>query len=92
MVILLIALQSTHMCHEPSFLGTKITGIAHTPCQVVLVIGADFLLFLRGCSCMVHDLAKKHPELGRSSAQCLRVVAAPMELHLERHQYIPAKC
>jgi hypothetical protein len=28
MVILLIALQSTHMRHEPSFLGTKITGTA----------------------------------------------------------------
>jgi hypothetical protein len=28
MVILLIALQSTHMRHEPSFLGTKIIGTA----------------------------------------------------------------
>jgi hypothetical protein len=61
-VILLIALQLTHMRHEPSLLGTKITRNAHTPCQVVLVLGDEFLLFLRGWSCMEDGSAKKHPE------------------------------
>jgi hypothetical protein len=27
-VMLFIALQSTHLCHDPSFFGTKSTGIA----------------------------------------------------------------
>jgi hypothetical protein len=73
MVILLIALQSIHIRHVPSFLGTKITETAHACnlCRVVLALVTEFLLFPPDLSYMAHGLAKMHQEYDQFGAQFL---------------------
>jgi hypothetical protein len=84
MVILLMALQSTHILQVPFFLGTKITGMAQGlrlsrtylwsksswTCRWTPLVSSDW-------SYMLHDLAMSLPGSSRFDVQFLSKVAVP---------------
>jgi hypothetical protein len=97
-VILLIAHQSTHICHVPSFFELKeleqhkVRGfLLHTPCQVVLALGTEFPLSPQDLCGTVAGSGVELLVQDQFDVQCLSLVAVQVVLHQKIHLHTPTK-